>query len=88
MRVVVTSKRFHADGLAVLATAGAEVRSVEQEETPEGIAALLRAFDPDGMVSRGVDLTAAAIDGAPSLRVIAKTGVGVDNIDLEAATRR
>lgn len=33
-------------------------------------------------------VTAEALDGARRLRVIARAGVGVDNIDLEAATRR
>ena len=31
---------------------------------------------------------ASAIDAAPSLRVLSKHGVGVDNIDVDAATRR
>lgn len=33
-------------------------------------------------------VTARALDGAGRLRVIARAGVGVDNIDVEAATRR
>ncbi len=35
----------------------------------------------------GVRLTAAVIDAAPALRLVARAGVGVDNIDLAAAER-
>ncbi len=47
------------------------------------------AADVDGMVVRsGTDCDAELIEAAPNLRVIARAGVGVDNIDLDAATRR
>ena len=42
-----------------------------------------------GLIARGdTEVTAAVIDAAPGLRVIGRTGVGVDRVDLEAATRR
>ncbi|KGJ05459.1 D-3-phosphoglycerate dehydrogenase [Paracoccus halophilus] len=41
-----------------------------------------------GIVSRMGRLDAAVMDGAPQLRVISKHGVGVDNIDLDAAAQR
>ncbi len=57
-----------------------------------------RAYRADELIDalRGVDaiitgtdaLTAEVIDGADALRTIAKHGVGLDNIDLEAARRR
>lgn len=33
-------------------------------------------------------ITAAVIDAAPALRAIGRAGVGIDNVDVEAATRR
>ncbi len=43
----------------------------------------------DGIVIRSATkLTAELIDRASSLRVIGRAGVGVDNVDVEAATRR
>jgi D-3-phosphoglycerate dehydrogenase / 2-oxoglutarate reductase len=39
------------------------------------------------LIVRGTPLDAAAIDGAPCLRAIARTGAGYDNLDVEAATR-
>lgn len=41
-----------------------------------------------GMVSRMGRVDASVMDAAPQLRVISKHGVGVDNIDLKAASER
>jgi D-3-phosphoglycerate dehydrogenase / 2-oxoglutarate reductase len=43
--------------------------------------------DADVLLVRGEQLRAEDIAGARGLRVIARTGSGVDNIDVEAATR-
>jgi D-3-phosphoglycerate dehydrogenase / 2-oxoglutarate reductase len=40
------------------------------------------------LVRSGSQLTAEVIDAAKSLKVIGRAGVGVDNVDLQAATRR
>ena len=45
--------------------------------------------DVDAVIVRsGTTLTRELIEGAPRLRVIGRAGVGVDNIDLDAATER
>jgi len=45
--------------------------------------------DADALVVRSaVQVTAALLEHAPKLRVIGRAGVGVDNIDAEAATKR
>lgn len=51
---------------------------------------LLKAIaDADALVVRSqTTVTEAVIDAAKQLKVIGRAGVGVDNIDLEAATRR
>lgn len=50
---------------------------------------LAAAADADGWIIRsGTTITADLIEAAPKLKVIGRAGVGVDNIDLEAATRR
>ncbi len=49
---------------------------------------LSRIAEVDGMVIRGFSVTADIIDAATNLKVIAKHGIGVNNIDVEAATRR
>jgi D-3-phosphoglycerate dehydrogenase len=45
--------------------------------------------DADGLIVRSaVYVDTALLEKAPKLRVIGRAGVGVDNIDVEAATRR
>jgi D-3-phosphoglycerate dehydrogenase len=52
----------------------------------DGLAAIIGAYD--ALVVRSeTRVTAAALQAAGRLRVVARAGVGVDNIDVEAATR-
>ncbi|HEX3800029.1 MAG TPA: phosphoglycerate dehydrogenase [Verrucomicrobiae bacterium] len=45
--------------------------------------------DVDAMVVRSeTKITKAVIDAAPKLRVVGRAGVGVDNVDVDAATQR
>jgi phosphoglycerate dehydrogenase-like enzyme len=45
--------------------------------------------DADALIVRGGHrVTASLLDAAPRLKAIGRSGVGVDNVDLEAATRR
>lgn len=56
-------------------------------------AALVRALSEDGgvhalAVRSATKVTAEVIEGAPTLRVVGRAGIGVDNIDVKAASRR
>ncbi|WP_415975766.1 phosphoglycerate dehydrogenase [Rhodococcus sp. 077-4] len=63
------------------------VHSPASGTRPAGeMAALLSASDAAIIASEPV--TAEMLDAAPSLRVIARSGVGYDSIDVDAATRR
>lgn len=55
---------------------------------PEDIVALARQHDPVAMIVRYSQVTAAAMDAAPSLKVISKHGSGTDTIDKAAAASR
>ncbi len=45
--------------------------------------------DADGLIVRSaVKVTAELLERAPKLKVVGRAGVGVDNVDLEAATRK
>src|ERR1700722_3557217 len=45
--------------------------------------------DVEAMVVRSeTKITKAVIDAAPKLRVVGRAGVGVDNVDVDAATQR
>jgi D-3-phosphoglycerate dehydrogenase len=75
------------DGLDLLKSAGnieVEVRTgLKGEDLRKALA------DYDGAICRsGVKITAEALEGNRRLKAIARAGVGVDNIDVEAATRQ
>ena len=63
-----------------------DVRSVDGTDRP----ALLEALgSADAILVRSAtQVDAEAIAAAPSLKVVARAGIGLDNVDLEAATRR
>ena len=54
---------------------------------PEALADLIKDFD--GLAVRsGTQVTEAVLEKAPRLKVIGRAGIGVDNIDQQAATRK
>jgi D-3-phosphoglycerate dehydrogenase / 2-oxoglutarate reductase len=65
--------------------AGAELALV-QAVTPAEIIA--RASDADGLVVQYGQITAEVMDALPNLRAVGRYGVGVDTVDVEAATAR
>jgi len=59
---------------------------VTPDQLGNGLEAELK--DADALIVRSaVDVNAQVLRGAQKLRVIGRAGVGVDNIDLEAATK-
>lgn len=60
---------------------------LQLQPRPEALPALLAPADAIVLRS-GIELSAATLDHAPQLRVIARAGVGTDNIDLERARDR
>lgn len=46
------------------------------------------AWDADGIIVDYAPITRKVIENLPRLRVISKYGIGVDNVDIEAATER
>src|SRR5262249_32151400 len=87
-RVLVTDKLAE-EGLARLREEpGMEVVvDTKLAQDPPGLRRALADFD--GIVIRsGTQLTAEALEGQSRLKAIVRAGVGVDNIDVAAATRR
>ena len=81
---ILVSDPIAADGVERLRAAG-EVE-VSTGLTPEALK--LKVADIDALVVRSeTKVTAEILGAAPRLRVVGRAGVGVDNIDLEAATR-
>lgn len=86
MARVVIADALERSGLELLAKAGLEV-----VEVPKGERQRLGDFlrEAEGLVVRSATrVTAVLLDQAPALRVVARAGVGVDNVDVEAATAR
>ncbi|HVN64096.1 MAG TPA: phosphoglycerate dehydrogenase [Candidatus Binataceae bacterium] len=54
---------------------------------PAELAQIIAPYDAL-LIRSGTKVTREVIDAATSLKVIGRAGVGVDNVDLEAATRR
>jgi len=85
VKVLVASK-IHEKGFEVLRKAGIEV-SFAEEPPEEELARLVKGFH--GLVVRSKPLvTRKVIESAGELLVIARAGVGVDNIDVDAANAR
>ena len=71
---------IHDDALGMLLGAA--------EVVPEGVEMGAALPDVEAVLLRTATIDAQAIERAPSLRVIARHGVGVDNVAVDAAARR
>jgi D-3-phosphoglycerate dehydrogenase len=67
----------------VLATIGADLRMADSP-TPEGIVAAAAAAD--ALLVTYAKITADMIRTMPKCRIISRFGIGVDNVDIDAAT--
>jgi D-3-phosphoglycerate dehydrogenase / 2-oxoglutarate reductase len=86
--VFVTAPHLAKEGLALLESANARVLFLEQPDDVAGLESTLATHPVDAVISRTVNLSARAIAACPTLKVISKHGVGVSNIDVQAATVR
>ena len=84
-RVLVTEK-IAQSGLDLLAEAGHEVDVQEGLSLEDLLGAVVGAHAL--IVRSATKVTAEVLAQAPALKVIGRAGVGVDNVDVEAATRR
>jgi D-3-phosphoglycerate dehydrogenase len=85
MKIVLAEKVSPATLAVFAAEPGWEV--LTHDQLPDGLPAALA--DADALVVRSaVQVDDALMEHAPKLRVVGRAGVGVDNIDAEAATRR
>jgi D-3-phosphoglycerate dehydrogenase / 2-oxoglutarate reductase len=80
MKILVADK-ISERGLALLRETGWEVVTPAAADVPTQIA------DAEGLVVRSATkVTSALLKNAPKLRVVGRAGVGVDNVDMAAAT--
>ncbi len=74
-------------GLKILTDEGFSVDVQPKPLPPAELVKILPAYDAL-LVRSGSSITAEVLDAAKNLKVIGRPGVGVDNVDLQAATRR
>lgn len=83
MAKVVISHRLHDDGMAVLEKAGVEV-VITNSGDPKVMLPELK--DADGVIIRIGSIDRETMEQCPNLKVIGRPGVGVDDVDVKAAT--
>ncbi|AYD66520.1 MAG: NAD(P)-dependent oxidoreductase [Achromobacter sp.] len=84
--LVVTAADLATEALALLD--GFNIVYAGKAPSEDDIVALCRQHDPVAIIVRYSKVGAAAMDAAPSLRVISKHGSGTDTIDKAAAAQR
>ncbi|HET6164049.1 MAG TPA: phosphoglycerate dehydrogenase [Planctomycetota bacterium] len=83
---VLVADSIESEGLAALRAGGLEVDARRGLDEPELCTALAEA---DALLVRSrTTVTAKALEAAPRLKLITRAGIGVDNVDLAAASRR
>ncbi len=87
-RVLVTHDRLAGGAVELLQAHDVDVIFSPAYSPPEQVAARVAEYQVDALIVRQGKVTQSVIDASPRLRVIAKHGVGVDNIDLHAAAAR
>jgi D-3-phosphoglycerate dehydrogenase / 2-oxoglutarate reductase len=70
---------------AAAADAGVELR-LERCRTEDDVIA--RCADADGLLVQYAPITARVLDALPHVRVVSRYGVGVDTVDVDAASQR
>ncbi len=86
MSVVLVTDPVHPVCGDLLAAAGLTVRTALKKSDDELVPI---AADADAWIVRsGTRISARLLDAAPRLRVVGRAGVGVDNVDVDAATHR
>ena len=84
-KVLVSDRSIHPSGLDLLRPV-ADLTFLEGYNTPETFAAAVA--DIDAIFCRSGIVDASVIDAAPKLKIVSRHGVGYDNVDIDACTRR
>lgn len=86
--MIMTSGFLAAPAVTILEAAGCVIHYMRPYPSAEEVAALTAAVQADAILTRQGPVSVAAMDASPRLRVVARHGVGVDDVDIAAATAR
>ena len=87
-KIVITGPAMVDEAMARLEENNIKVFLIPPYTDSQEIASIVGKEEVDGIVVRMGDATETVINASPNLKVITKHGVGVNNIDISAATRR
>ena len=85
-KILITGRSIAREAIAVMENAACEVAFGQEGDNSTAIARKVRAFQPDGLIVRKGRITRQVLEASDRLKVVCKHGVGVDNIDIQAAT--
>ena len=88
MNVIMTSPRLAPEAVAVIEAAGGQLHYMAPYPTAADVAALAARVDPVAILSRQGPVDGRVMDAAPRLRIIARHGVGYEDVDVAEAVRR
>ncbi len=83
-----TSPRLAAPAVAVLEAAGCAIHYMDPYPSADAVTALCGKIQADAILSRQGPVNAACMDASKNLRIVARHGVGVDDVDIQAAIAR
>ena len=86
--VVMTSAFLAEPAVAILEAAGCRIHYMRPYPSAEEVAARTREVQAHAILTRQGPVTALALDASPNLRVVARHGVGVDDVDVAGANQR
>lgn len=86
--VIMTAPRLAAPAVAVLEAAGCAIHYMPPYPSAEAVAALAAQVQADAILTRQGPVNAAGMDASARLKIVARHGVGVDDVDLAAAAER
>ncbi len=86
--VIMTAPVLAPPAVAVLEAAGCVVHYMQPYPSADDVAELCGRVQADAILTRQGPVTAAAMDASARLRIVARHGVGVDDVDLAAAAAR
>ena len=84
--VLITNPTLHPKAKETLEELGFQV-IIAQDPAEDSLIRLINDNKVIGMFVRIEKITAKIFDSCPSLKIVVENGIGVDNIDVEAATR-
>lgn len=86
--VVMTAPHLAAPAVQLLEEAGCTIHYMPPYPSAEAVAELVGQVQADAILTRQGPVGAVAMDASARLRIVARHGVGVDDVDLAAAAAR